>query len=137
MSSTERAAGSGPAGSSGQVVADYWAAAEARDWTAFGALLAEDVVYEAPQTRERVSGREAYLRFNSEGFPGDWHLAVERIVGQDRAAVSMIQFSEGEVTQPGLCFFDLDEDGSIVRITDFWPDPYEAPAARAYLAGRY
>jgi ketosteroid isomerase-like protein len=137
MGSTEQAAGSGPTGSSGQVVADYWAAAEARDWTAFGALLAEDVVYEAPQTRELVNGRDAYIRFNSEGFPGDWHLAVERIVSQDRAAVSMIQFSEGEVTQPGLCFFDLDEDGSIVRITDFWPDPYEAPAGRAHLAGRY
>jgi len=137
MSGTEQAAGTGPAGSSGQVVADYWAAAEARDWAAFGTLLADDVVYEAPQTRERVSGREAYIRFNAEGFPGDWHLAVRRIVSQDRAAVSMIQFSEGEVSQPGLCFFDLDRDGRIVRITDFWPDPYEAPAGRAHLAGRY
>jgi hypothetical protein len=30
-----------------------------------------------------------------------------------------------------------DEDGRIVRITDFWPDPYEPPAGRAHLAGRY
>ena len=81
----------------------YWAAAEARDWAAFGALLAEDVVYEAPQTRERVTGREAYLRFNVEGFPGDWHLAVQRVVSQDRAAVSMIEFSEGGTSQFGLC----------------------------------
>ena len=57
----------------GDVVAAYWAAAEARDWDRFGALLADDVVYEAPQTRERVRGRAAYLRFNAEGFPGDWH----------------------------------------------------------------
>jgi ketosteroid isomerase-like protein len=28
------------------VVAAYWAAAEARDWATFGGLLAEDVVYE-------------------------------------------------------------------------------------------
>jgi ketosteroid isomerase-like protein len=121
----------------GQVVADYWAAAEARDWAAFGAVLAEAVVYEVPQTRERVSGREAYVRFNAEGFPGDWHLAVQRIVSQDRTAVSMIEFSEGGASQAGLCFFDLDEDGRIVRITDFWPDPYEPPAGRAHLASRY
>jgi ketosteroid isomerase-like protein len=121
----------------GQVVADYWAAAEARDWAAFGAVLAEDVVYEVPQTRERVSGREAYVRFNAEGFPGDWHLAVQRIVSQARTAVSMIEFSEGGASQAGLCFFDLDEDGRIVRITDFWPDPYEPPAGRAHLARRY
>jgi ketosteroid isomerase-like protein len=131
MSGTEHAAGAG------RVVAEYWAAAEARDWVAFGALLADDVVYEAPQTRERVSGRDAYIRFNAEGFPGDWHLAAQRIVSQDRTAVSMIEFSEAGDSQTGLCFFDLDEAGRIVRITDFWPDPYEPPAGRAHLAGRY
>ena len=88
MSGTEQTAGAG------RVVAEYWAAAEARDWAAFGALLADDVLYEAPQTRERVSGRDAYLQFNAEGFPGDWHLAVQRIVSHDRTAVSMIEFSE-------------------------------------------
>ena len=139
MSGTGQAAGSGPgqAGSSGQVVADYWAAAEARDWAAFGALLADGVVYEIPQSRERVSGREAYIRFNAEGFPGDWHLAVQRIVSQGRTAVSMIQFTEEGTSQTGLCFFDLDEDGRIARVTDFWPEPYEPPAGRADLAGRY
>jgi ketosteroid isomerase-like protein len=131
MSGTEQAAGAG------RVVAQYWAAAEARDWDAFGALLAQDVVYEVPQTREQVSGRDAYVRFNAEGFPGDWHLAVQRIVSQDRAAVSMIEFSEAGASQTGLCFFDLDETGRIVRIADFWPDPYEPPAGRAHLAGRY
>jgi ketosteroid isomerase-like protein len=139
MSGTGPAAGAGQekAGSSGQVVADYWAAAEARDWAAFGALLADGVVYEAPQSRERVSGREAYIRFNAEGFPGDWHLAVQRIVSQGQTAVSMIQFTEEGTSQTGLCFFDLDENGRIARITDFWPDPYEPPAGRAHLARRY
>ena len=39
------------------LVTSYWTAAEARDWDAFRALVAEDVVYEAPQSRERVRGR--------------------------------------------------------------------------------
>ena len=43
----------------------YVERAEARDWEGFGALLAEDVVYEMPQSRERVRGKEAYLRFFS------------------------------------------------------------------------
>jgi hypothetical protein len=122
---------------SGQVVAAYWAAAEARDWETFGSLVAENVVYESPQSRERVRGRAAYLRFNVEGFPGPWHLAVERIVSGDREAVSLIQFSGDAGTQPGLCFFDLDEDGLIARITDFWPDPYDPPPGREHLADRY
>ena len=51
-----------------EVVAAYWAAAEARDWSAFGALLADDVIYRGPQTRERVRGRDGYIRFNVEGW---------------------------------------------------------------------
>lgn len=118
-------------------MAAYWAAAEARDWATFGGLLAEDVVYEGPQARERVRGRDAYLRFNAEGFAGDWHLQVQRIVGEGQHAASWIQMSEGTDQYPGLCFFDLGSDGRIARITDFWPTHYELPASRAHLVERY
>ena len=119
------------------VVAAYLAAAEARDWARFAGLVAEQVVYEVPQTRERVRGRAAYVRFNAEGFPGDWHLEVERIVGQGRHAASWIQMTDAGERYPGLCFFDLDDDGRIARITDFWPQPYEPPASRAHLVERF
>ncbi|MGZ4384323.1 MAG: nuclear transport factor 2 family protein [Gaiellaceae bacterium] len=118
------------------VVAANWAAAEARDWSAFGALIADDVLYEAPQSRERVRGRAAYVRFNSEGFPGDWHLEVERIVAEEREAVSLIRVTDADGTQRGLCFFELDDAGLIARITDFWPEPYEPPTRRAQLVER-
>ena len=121
----------------GEVVAAYWAAAEARDWARFAGLVAEQVVYEVPQTRERVRGRDAYRRFNAEGFPGDWHLAVQRIVAEGRQAASWIQVSDPGSSQSGLCFFELDGDGLIARITDFWPEPYEPPADRAHLVERY
>ena len=119
------------------VVEAYWAAAEARDWEAFGALLADDVVYQASQTRERVRGRATYVRFNVEGFPGPWHLEVERILGDGSQAVSWIEFTGSEGRQPGLCFFELNDAGLISRIDDFWPDPYELPAGRAHLVERY
>ena len=120
-----------------EVVAAYWAAAEARDWTAFGALVADDVMYRGPQTREQVRGRDAYLRFNVEGFQYDWHITVQRIVAEDRHAASWIEFTGPEGAQPGLCFFELGDVGRIARITDFWPDPYELPASRAHLVERY
>jgi predicted ester cyclase len=120
-----------------QAVEAYWAAAEARDWSTFAGLVAEQVVYEAPQTRERVCGRTAYLRFNVEGFPSDWHLKVKRIVAEDRHAASWIEFSDAGDHYPGVCFFDLDENGQIAQITDFWPTPVELPASRAHLVERY
>lgn len=39
----------------------YWVAANDRDWDAFAALLAEDVIYEGPQTRERARGSRNYV----------------------------------------------------------------------------
>jgi ketosteroid isomerase-like protein len=119
------------------VVRAYWAAAERRDWDAFGAVVSEDVVYEAPQSRERVRGRDAYVRFNREGFPGDWHLEVVTIVGGDHTAASWLNFTDADGTQPGLCFFVISDDNAITRITDFWPEPYEPPASRAHLVERY
>ena len=124
-------------GSTHEVVAAYWAAAEARDWEAFGALLADDVIYRGPQTREQVRGRDPYVRFNVEGFAYDWHLTVQRIVGEGQHAASWIEFTGPEGAQPGLCFFDLADDGKIAAITDFWPDPYDLPASRAHLVERY
>ena len=120
-----------------EVAAAYWAAAEARDWEAFGALLAGDVIYRNPQAREQVRGRDAYIRFNVEGFTCDWHLTVQRIVGEGDRAANWIEFTGPEGTQPGLCFFDLADDGKIALITGFWPEPYELPASRAHLVERY
>jgi ketosteroid isomerase-like protein len=119
-----------------QVVEMYWEAAEARDWAAFGALLADDVVYELRQTRESVRGRDAYVRFNAE-YPGDWHVHVERAVGDERHAATWITSDNDGVVETGVCFFELDDDGLITRITDFWPEPYEPPAGREHLVDRW
>lgn len=126
-------------------VETYWAAAEARDWGAFGATLAEDVVYELPQTRERIRGKERYLRFNEE-YPGDWHVRVERIVAdaEGRQAAARTGFTvtgeqEGEPDEEldAIHFFTFDEAGLITGVTDFWPESYEPPAGREHLVERY
>ena len=80
---------------------------------------------------------DAYIRFNEEGFAYDWHLTVQRIVGEGQHAASWTEFTGPEGTQPGLCFFDLADDGKIALITDFWPDPYPLPASRAHLVEPY
>lgn len=119
-----------------EAVTAYWAAAEARDWAGFAELLTDDVIYELPQTRERIHGKERYLRFNVE-YPGDWHLTVHRVVGAERHAASWARFTVGGEEQPALTFFEFDDAGLIAKITDFWPEPYEPPAGREHLVERY
>ncbi|MGC5331308.1 nuclear transport factor 2 family protein [Micromonospora sp. DT62] len=118
------------------VVSAYWATLEARDWAAFGRLLADDVVYHLPQTRERVVGRESFLRLNQE-YPGSWHLTVTRaIVSGRHAAVWITCVLAGEEV-PAVSFLDLDEAGLVREVTEFWPEPYEPPPGREHLVVRY
>lgn len=116
------------------VVETYWEAADARDWDRFAATLAADVVYESPLSGERVAGRSAYVRFNAEGFTDDWRARLERVVAEERAAVSWVTVVRGDgARQTGVCFFELDADGRIRSLTDFWPDPSAVPSSRAHL----
>ncbi|MDQ7904282.1 nuclear transport factor 2 family protein [Phytohabitans sp. ZYX-F-186] len=114
----------------------YWAAAEARDWPGFAALLADDVVYELPQSRERIRGKVRYLRFNVE-YPGDWHLTVRMAVGEERHAATWAHFVTDGVEEQALTFFEFDDAGLIAKVTDFWPEPYDPPAGREHLVERY
>ena len=112
----------------------YYAVIETKDWDALGELLAPDVVYELPQTRERITGREPYVRFNRE-YPGDWQLELTRlIVDGDRAAGTM-NFLVGGTTMLGIGLFEL-SGGLIKRITDIWPVSYDPPPGREHLAER-
>ncbi|MGW3656235.1 nuclear transport factor 2 family protein [Streptomyces sp. NPDC005151] len=119
-------------------VETYWTAAETRDWDTFATTLAEEVLYDLPQTRERIRGKERYLRFNRE-YPGDWHVRVERIVADragEQVAVRTL-FTVGLEEMHAIHFFTGDDQGRIVEITDFWPEPYEPPAGREHLVERY
>ncbi|MCX4824716.1 nuclear transport factor 2 family protein [Streptomyces sp. NBC_01142] len=119
-----------------KTVETHWTSAEARDWVTFESTLAEDVVYELPQTRERIRGKEAFLQFYRE-YPGDWHLRVERIVAEGGQVVTWIHAAVGLEEMYALTFFTGDEEGRITTITDFWPEAYEPPPGREHLVERY
>src|SRR5260370_40282903 len=117
----------------------FIASLEARDWEAWVALLHPDVVYEIPQSRERLRGRDRYLRFNQE-YPGGWHLRTKVVIADEEHGVAWFEWrSDGrpdEGSADGMAFFEF-ADGLITRVTDFWPEPYEPPAGRGHLAERW
>ncbi len=108
---------------------------DARDWATWSALLHPDVVYEIPQTRERIRGRERYVQFNQE-YPGDWHLRPKLVIADDEHGVAWFEWRLGDDVDDGMAFFEF-SDGLITRITDFWPERYEPPPGRGHLVERW
>ncbi len=113
------------------VVRRYFDAMAGRDWGAFGELLDEGVVYELPQTGERVAGRERFVEFNRD-YPGDWRLSMTRLIVDGESAALTMNFTVGGEEMVGLAYVEL-TDGLISRVTDFWPEAYEAPSGREHL----
>lgn len=70
-------------------------------------VLDPDVVYELPQTRERIRGRDRYVTFNADG----------------------------ESSLP-VAFFEV-SNGRITKVTDLWPEPYDPPPGREHLVERW
>lgn len=116
------------------VVRTYFDSLASRDWDTFASVLTDDVVYEVPQSGERITGRQRYVQFNRE-YPGDWKLAVTRLVAEGATAAASISFVVGAEQMVGLAFFEL-AGGLIAQISDFWPEAYEPPPGREHLVER-
>lgn len=107
---------------------------EARDWDAWVTMLADDVVYDMPQTRELIVGRRSFLEFN-QTYPGEWHLTPKVVIADDVRAVVWFGWRMGEESGEAQTFLEIDA-GRITRVTDFWPEPYDPPK-RAVPVERY
>ena len=120
------------------VVRELWAFFQARDWQAAGELLADDVVVEWPQTRERIRGRENVLAVNQH-YPEGWTIRVLRVLSEGDLAVSEVAVDHVDHgTFHAASFFEVRE-GQIARGTEYWVDPptEDPPAWRAEWVERY
>jgi hypothetical protein len=106
-----------------------------RDWAGFAELLAPDVVYELPQTRERIRGRDRYVTFNAE-YPGDWHIDPQVVIGDDAHGALLFRWTLDGESSLAVAFFEHDSS-MITKITDFWPEPYDPPPGREHLVERW
>jgi ketosteroid isomerase-like protein len=118
-----------------ELVERFIASLEARDWDTWAGLLHPAVVYEIPQSRERIRGRDRYLQFNQE-YPGDWHLRPKVVIADEQHGVVWFEWRLDGRSDDAMAFFEF-TGGLITRVTDFWPEPYEPPPGREHLVERW
>jgi hypothetical protein len=122
-----------------QVVARIREAFSAGDVETFSRMqlqmFADDVVQEWPQSGERIRGRDniAAVLENYEGSTGTSpKTSLRRILKPGEAWVieSTIDYGDG-VPVGVVSIFETNADGKIVRETDYFANPFEAPEWRA------
>lgn len=123
-----------------EVVREFWRLMATNDFAAVQAVLAPGFVLEWPQSRERIRGPERFVRMNAE-YPahGRWVFTHHRLVGGESAGdgevVTDVSVTDGVQSGRAISFFTV-QGGRIVRLVEFWPEPYEPSPARAHLVER-
>ena len=114
-----------------QVVAAFWAAMSANDFPAAGRWLHDDYVLDWPQSGERIRGRANFVAVNAH-YPaaGRWQIALVRLLAEGDEVASQVTVTDGVVHAQAITFSTV-RDGLILRQTEYWPDPFPAPAWRA------
>ena len=113
-----------------QIVERYWETMNTNDWSAVGGLFLDDFTLDWPQSGERIRGRENFAAVNANyPHPGPWHFQVRRIVADERGAASDVVVTAPALSAWVITFFEV-RDGRIWRMTEYWPDRFEAAAWR-------
>lgn len=116
-----------------EVVKKFWELMATNDFHSVGAVLSDDFVLEWPQSNERIRGRRNFALMN-EAYPahGRWQFSVHRIIGNETEAASDVSVTDGVQHARAITFFGV-ADGQIVKMVEFWPDPFSAHANRSHL----
>ena len=116
-----------------QTVREFWRLMGTNDFDSVCSVLDEQFTLEWPQSRERICGPERFARMNKEyESHGLWRFELRRIVATDTEVVTEVEVTDGVQNARAISFFTLQE-GKIVKLVEFWPEPYAAPVNRTHL----
>jgi hypothetical protein len=113
-------------------IEQHWEASERGDGDAEHAIYAEDAILDYPQSGERFRGRSA-IQAQRGGHPAERHFTILRIVGGGDLWVSECMITYDGVPTHSVSIMEI-SDGCVTHETQYFADPFEAPAGRAALA---
>ena len=113
-----------------------WKLIAVGEWDAVAEQMHEDYVQEWPQSRERIVGKENALAVDRD-FPGGLPSMVFRrtlAVGDLAVLEVELTYGDGSVYQ-GVSIMEF-RDGRLLKETDYFAQPFEAPQWRAQWVER-
>jgi predicted SnoaL-like aldol condensation-catalyzing enzyme len=119
-----------------QVAEKLWTALQASDWETAGNYLHDDFIQEWPQSGERIIGRDNAIAIE-QNFPGGLPTMRFRrtLAGGDLAVLEVeLTYADGS-RYLGVSILEL-RDGKVVRETDYYAQPFQAPEWRVQWVER-
>jgi ketosteroid isomerase-like protein len=119
-----------------QVAEAVWKALAAGDWETASRYLHDDFVQEWPQSGERIVGRDNAVAIN-QNFPGGLPTMRFRrtLAGGDLAVLEVeLTYADGS-RYLGVSVLEL-RDGKVVKVSDYYAQPFQAPQWRAQWVER-
>jgi SnoaL-like domain len=113
-------------------IAEHWQASERDETDAENAIYAADAILDYPQSGERFRGR-ATIAAQRGGHPAERHFTIERIQGGGDLWVSECVITYDGVPTNSVSIMEF-TDGLVTHETQYFADPFPAPASRAELA---
>lgn len=112
----------------------HWAASAAGDLIAEHDIYCDDAICEYPQSGEIIRGRHNLraLRSHHPGKPAGF--AVRRIVGAGNLWVTEYVINYGDKPACTVSIMEF-RDGKVAHETQYFADPFAAPAWRAQWVG--
>jgi hypothetical protein len=113
-------------------IEEHWAASEAGDTELEHRLYAEDAVLDYPQSGERFVGRSTIAEQRT-GNPSERHFTLQRLIGSGSLWVSECVITYDGKPTISVSVMEFADD-HVAHETQYFADPFDAPASRAGLA---
>lgn len=109
---------------------EFWWRMGTNEWALAAELFAENITIAWPQSREVIGSAEDFIAINA-AYPahGKWQFRVKRVIGAGGHAITETDVSDGTTGAMAVSIFECADD-KIVRITEYWPEPYAPPKWR-------
>ena len=112
-----------------RVLEGLWRAMNDNDLKVAADFYDDTAIQEWPQSGERIVGKANIMAVN-ENYPGLPKASIRRVTGTGDLWVSEVTLDYGGDRYEAVNIFEI-RDGKIVRETDYFAAPFEAPQWRA------